>query len=259
MALCALLALYAQGAEPKSPRFSVEFTDPEVASYASVIRADCEEWYPKIASLLFGALDRGDPAEVRLVFKEQPESGYATMNTKSRVWTMHLSSTEAKTPAALDYRAVAIHELTHVVQNHAPVPGSLVWLSEGIADYVTYTYFTKTNAPRLQLDKQGFFTGYTETQPYLFGLQKKRVRPDGEYRPRRVRPGKGYRHGYTVAAAFLLWLETRKSKDIVQKLSVALFERRFRMELFERHCGAKLDTLWREFLAESAAGGRDRY
>jgi hypothetical protein len=202
---------------------------------------------------LFGERKRADQPEVRLLFTDQQEPGYTTLNTKTGIWTLHLNSTEARTPAALDYRAVVIHELTHVVQNHAPVPRPWVWLSEGIADYVTYTHFTKNNDPALRLDKQGYLVGYTEALQYLHGLQRKRIRPDDEHRLRGVKAGKGYQHGYTVTAAFLLWLESRKDRDIVQKLSIALRERRYRPGLFKQHCGTSLDKLWREFLTESLA------
>ncbi len=270
MNLCAgvfVVALFATPILPAaaagSPRFSVEFTDSAVAEYAKGSLAVSEEWFPKIQELLFGTDHSFPYRDIRLVFGEQKLAGVANFNI------VHISSQWVKQPHELDYRAVVIHELTHVVQDYAlrlqcngwrAIPcffqirfsraNAPEWLGEGIADYITYTYFTKTNEPKLRLDKDGYLFGYTDTIPYLYGLQEGKLRPDGALRARKVPAGKGYRHGYTVASAFLLWLETYKDKDIVRKLNIALNQRHYSAMLFQRHCGAPLDTLWREFLAE---------
>jgi hypothetical protein len=56
-----------------------------------------------------------------------------------------------------------------------------------------------------------------------------------------------------VTAAFLLWLETRKDKDIVRKLDVILEQRHYSSRVFKQNCGASLDPLCREFLTQGQA------
>ena len=95
------------------------------------------------------------------------------------------------------------------------------WLVEGIADYVRYKYYEKEL--RLVLDEKS-----------LLKLRKR-----------------GYRQGYGVVARFLLWLEMRKDKDIVRKLNVILEQRRYSAKVFKQICGAPLDKLWQEFMAQA--------
>jgi hypothetical protein len=84
-----------------------------------------------------------------------------------------------------------IHELTHVVQDYTsfscrtggwrvllePLRPFRIWhsqeyrmgwLSDGIADYVTYKYFVKNLQPELRMDANGYLTGYTNSEPHLF-------------------------------------------------------------------------------------------
>ena len=51
--------------------------------------------------------------------------------------------------------------------------------------------------------------------------------------------------------AFLYWLEVRKDKDIVPALNRVLRDGRYSAKLFQEKCGAPLDALWREFVAQS--------
>jgi hypothetical protein len=233
---------------------------PDLAAHAAQSKALCEEWYPKINEILFGADHPLPYGGVEIVFAPQQLAGYTHLNV------IHISSDWLRQPHELDWRAVVIHELAHVNQDYAlhlrcdgwravpcfirirlPEPNRrLEWLGEGIADYVTYTYFTKTNEPRLHLDKNGYLTGYTDSIPYLFGLQRYKVRLGPQ----------GYRHGYTVASAFLLWLERRKDKEIVRRLNVAMNQRHAAAGLFRRYCGAALDELWGEFMAQSMPAAR---
>ena len=61
----------------------------------------------------------------------------------------------------------------------------------------------------------------------------------------------GYLAGYAVTGAFLYWLEVRKDKDIVPFLNRALHDGRYSAKLFQQRRDAPLDTLWREFVAQS--------
>jgi hypothetical protein len=62
-----------------------------------------------------------------------------------------------------------------------------------------------------------------------------------------------YFDGYTATSAFLFWLEARKDKGIVPALNRALRDKQYSAEMFQQHCRASLDALWKEFLAQSMA------
>lgn len=108
-----------------------------------------------------------------------------------------------------DYGMVA-HELTHVVQDYKGK--SEFWITEGIADYVRDRYF----------------------EP---GVRHFKIRPESSYK-----------QGYGIAAAFLMWLETAKNKDVVKKLNEASNNGTYKPEMFTELCGADVDTLWKEFV-----------
>jgi len=113
-----------------------------------------------------------------------------------------------------DYGMV-IHELTHVVQNYGgKVKGEDGWLTEGIADYIRHKYFEKD-------------------------IEKLRVGPRSSYK-----------QGYTIAAAFLFWLETKKDAELVHKLNAALHDGAYTSDFFNKNCGASLEDLWKDFLHE---------
>jgi hypothetical protein len=134
-----------------------------------------------------------------------------------------------------------IHELAHINQEYgnfhirhdrllAPIRPLRIkmsqeyrmnWLVDGIADYVRFAYFEK----KLGIDEKEFT---------------------------RLR-FKGYRKGYGITAAFLLWLEFTKDNDIVRKLDEKLEQRRYTSRIFKRNCGASLDHLWEEFCQDVAA------
>ena len=63
----------------------------------------------------------------------------------------------------------------------------------------------------------------------------------------------GYRHGYTVAAAFLYWLEQNKRPEIVRELNTAMKTRQYHPKLWKKLAGASLDALWKQFLKASAS------
>lgn len=111
-----------------------------------------------------------------------------------------------------DYGMV-VHELTHVVQAYNG--GGEGWLTEGIADYIRHQYFEK----------------------------------DGDQLKKRINPVKSsYHQAYTTAAAFLIWLEENKDKELVHKLNAASHDHTYKKELFVQYCGADVDALWKEFV-----------
>jgi hypothetical protein len=205
--------------------------------YVVPVKALCEEWYPKINAILFG---EGHPLpfkEVQIVFEPTIFMGASADRTEVPAYadqnTIHVNS-DYLTHIPDEYLAMMIHELTHVVQNYnyKAAPDS-VWLVEGIADYVRHKYYEKDIEPRLHLDASGKLTG--------FELDRDKGQFDR----------KGYLGGYTVASAFLFWLEVRKDKNIVPALNKALRDEHYSDAIFQQHCGAPLDGLWQEFMAQS--------
>ena len=242
-------ALFAQGAllGADTSSFNVA-TDislvPGPGAYAASSKLLCEEWYPKINAALFGPDTPLPYKEVKITFEPA-----ITMGTKANPIlvaayahdnTVHINySYVVKTAVDLpkDYAAMFIHELTHVNQHYPTSPNDSWpnhgWMVEGIADYVRHKYFEKDIEPRLHLDSNGELQGF------------ERDRNRGTFER------EGYLGGYTVAGAFLYWLEVRKDKNIVPALNRALREGRYSVDLFEQHCGAPLAALWHEFVLQS--------
>ena len=215
-----------------SPRIRVEIS---TSQYVAPVKALCREWYPKINSVLFGARYPLPFEEVKVVFEPSIRMGTGSDRTEVPAYTsadtIHVNS-DYLTRIPDDYRAMIIHELTHVNQNYKYSPGD-AWLVEGIADYVRHKYYEKDIEPKLHLNGNGTLQG--------FELD----RDKGKF------AGEGYREGYTVTSAFLFWLEVQKDKNIVSSLNKALRLGRYSDAIFQDECGAPLDTLWREFIAQS--------
>ncbi|MBI3878682.1 MAG: DUF4157 domain-containing protein [Verrucomicrobia bacterium] len=121
-------------------------------------------------------------------------------------------SAEWVTRKATNDYGMVIHELTHIVQDYHG--RGLGWLTEGIADYVRHRHFES-------------------------GAWKPVINPEKD----------SYKQGYKSAAAFLMWLEGTKDKDIVRKLNTASRENKATPALFHELLGKELDELWSEFAA----------
>ena len=243
-----LLLLAGTGASGQSPRVKVETADATLATAGRQLIPLCETWYPKIVGLLYAPNQvPPPPAEIVIEFKhfDDPKVGGYTQNA-----VIQLNAAEALHPQPIPIEGVVIHELTHVVQGVQVGPQ---WLYEGIADYIAYTHYLRTNEPYLRLDANGRLHGYDESKPYLYSLQQKNIRPNGAYAARRIPAGKGYRHGYVITAAFLYWLEKNKRPEIVRELNTAMKNRQYNPKLWNKLAGASLDALWKEFLKDSAS------
>jgi len=211
-------------------RVQVQVQDAKGKEFAEPGKALCEEWYPKINAALFGQ-DRPLPfTEIRVIFEPSISQGTWLWRTVIPAYTdgniIHVNSEYVATlhkQAPADYAGMLIHELTHVNQHYGNT-GDAGWLVEGIADYVRHKYFEKDIEPRVDLEP-GWNKGKFATQGYL--------------------------EGYTTTGAFLFWLEVRKDKDLMPILNRALRDGRYSAKLFQERCGAPLDALWREFVAQS--------
>jgi len=108
---------------------------------------------------------------------------------------------------------VVTHEVMHIVQDYRyDGPG---WLTEGIADYVRYSYGVNNLKSRWTL-------------------------PD-------YRPGQSYTNAYRITARFLLWVEKNKTKQIVDRLDAALRNGSYRPGLWKELTGRSVDELWQEY------------
>ena len=225
---------------------------PDAAPYAESAKALCQEWYPKINAVLYGKDHPLPFAELQILFagtvvaangSEQKEVPAASNGNKIWVSSNHCNSYYPQSNPVRwprGFQAMMIHELTHVNQAYGEYPISASWVNEGIADYVRHKYFEKDLEPKLRLDTAGNLTGYSAEDNQLFNLEMTRAKLDQ----------KGYLQSYLVAAAFFLWLEERKDKDIIRKLNLAMHEGRYSDGLFRQYFGSSLDALWQEFFLQ---------
>ncbi len=175
-------------------RIAIDFSAaPECEAFATKAQAIAEEWYPKINTILFGQEHSLPVPLVHLIF--EPMKGVAFASGDK----IHISAEWVTKKAPTDFGMV-VHELTHIVQayhNGNKVDG---WVTEGIADYIRHQHFEK----------------------------------DPEVITKRINPARSsYTDSYTTAAAFLIWIEAKKSRDFVPKLNVACQEGRYSVALFK--------------------------
>lgn len=236
-AICAAaLSSAASGAEESKVHVFVDVSyAPEAGDTALKSTALVMEWYPKINEILFGA-DHPLPFDVVTIsFVPDLEGPAATSGN-----TIRVSSKTIKVMKD-DWRAMVIHELTHVVQNYPSGNIQAGWLVEGIADYVRHKCFEKDIRDTLRLTSAGVLTGYSLAQPFNHRLELEGVNLNEQ----------GYLKSYTVASTFLFWLESHKDKDIVRKLNLAMNKGEYVPDLFAQNLGKPLDDLWAEFVIAS--------
>jgi hypothetical protein len=109
---------------------------------------------------------------------------------------------------------VVTHEVMHIVQDYRfdNEPG---WITEGIADYVRYTYGVNNAKAAWSL-------------------------PD-------YRPVQSYTNAYRVTARFLLWIEKNKTPRIVDTLDAAMRNGSYAPKLWVTLTGSTVDELWKQY------------
>lgn len=112
---------------------------------------------------------------------------------------------------------VITHEAMHIVQAYN-FQAETLWLSEGIADYVRYTYGVNNK-------KAGW-----SLPPY--------------------RAGQSYHNSYRISARFLVWLEQRKRRNLVNKLDKAMRKGTYTADMWVKLTGKNVDELWSEYIAD---------
>jgi hypothetical protein len=238
-ALSLLLPLFAYATDQTDVAVSVDVSQaPQAQKFANVAVPLFQQWYPQINTILYDAEHPLPYPALQLVF--EPALAYQGAVAYAAGDTVHVSSTIIAHMQD-SYQAMLIHELTHVVQHYPAYGADASWVVEGIADYIRHKYFEKDIQPFLQMNADGRLCGYAKTEPYYYGLQRAGVRLNQA----------GYRQSYTVASAFLYWLELNKDKNIVRTLNQALSEDKYSEQIFMDQTKLSLDSLWLEFLTIS--------
>ena len=119
-----------------------------------------------------------------------------------------------------DFGMVA-HELVHIIQSYPRRTGP-GWITEGIADYIRHAHYE----PEVPLP---------------------RINPD------RAK----YTDSYKTTAGFFIWIEKNYDAEFVKKLNIAMRERTYSDDIFEKHSGKSLDDLWNEY-ADTFRRNRER-
>jgi len=226
------------GSEPASFQVRVDASQvPSAEPYVELTRNLVTEWYPKINALLFGKDYPLALKEVQVIF--EPKSyvvigsgrvevpAHEEEDVPRSIGRIHVNFSYLER-VKYPYQGTLIHELTHVNQQYKNYPD---WLNEGMADYVRHAYFERDiEAKLLPLDGYHF---------------------DGKQIDLAKFRKEGYLFGYTIAAPFLFWLEQRKDPGLIIALNRALRDGRYSPDIFQQRCGASLDALWSEFVAQS--------
>ncbi|MFC6997085.1 basic secretory protein-like protein [Rufibacter roseus] len=114
---------------------------------------------------------------------------------------------------------VVTHEAFHLVQayRNGAGPG---WLTEGITDYVRYTY---------GVDNAG---GGWSLTPF--------------------KPEHHYTNSYRITGRFLVWLEKNRNPTIVDSLDAALRNQKYSPEIWMKLTGNTVDELWQQYAMNPA-------
>ena len=211
---------------------------PDAGDFAVKTNALLVQWAPKINEALYDSSHPLPFPLIVVVFEPTlPVKGAPALATGNQLlvdsnYIHHMPD---------DYRAMMIHELTHIIQHYPTITETNRWLVEGIADYVRHKLYERDIQPTLRLNDGGRLVGYTTADPFFYNLQVSGV----------DLTARGYMHAYTVASNFLFWLEKTKDGQIVHRLNLALAQGQYSPDLFRQYCGKSLDDLWGEFVAQS--------
>ena len=111
------------------------------------------------------------------------------------------------------------HELMHVVQSYPN--GQPVWLVEGIADYVRWKYGRDNAGANWNLPN------FDRTQRFT--------------------------DSYAVTARFLVWLERKVNRNIVNRLDRALRGDQYQNgQIWKQITGKSIDQLWSDYASKSS-------
>lgn len=112
---------------------------------------------------------------------------------------------------------VVTHEVMHIVQAYGSNGGPW-WITEGIADYVRFTYGVDNAGAKWALP------GY--------------------------KAGQSYDQGYRVTASFFVWLEKRGKGGTIKLLDRAMRTHTYSHDFWKAQTGKSLPELWSEYAAQ---------
>lgn len=113
---------------------------------------------------------------------------------------------------------VVTHEVMHIVQAYGSNSGPW-WITEGIADFVRYTYGVDNEGAKWALP------GY--------------------------KPGQSFDQGYRVTASFFAWIEKRGKGGIIKLLDHKMRNHTYSQDFWQVATGKTLPELWTEYSAQS--------
>ncbi|TGD80904.1 secretory protein [Hymenobacter wooponensis] len=113
---------------------------------------------------------------------------------------------------------VVTHEVMHVVQAYPP--NSVGWLTEGIADYVRYTYGVNNVKANWTLP------AYKE--------------------------GQSYTNSYRITARFFVWLEKNVRSTLINELDNAARTHTYTPDIWKQKTGKTVDELWAAYAQNPA-------
>jgi hypothetical protein len=261
----ALLGLALGGLHGSAAEFTVRVDISKAANLTPLVEpteALVREWYPKLNALLYGPEHALPFNEVVVYAPTLKSEVQGSVVLKATTFTNTIAMpADLLEGANWDFRPLLRHELAHVCQHYhrrlrcsgifglscfiytrfTDTNPGLKWLTEGIAEFALQKFYLKNLEPCLHVDRNGLLNRYDDSRQQLVGLEQKKVQLER----------RGYIHGYQVAAAFLLWIEERKSPDIIRRLNAELEHGRARASVFRKLLGEDVNTLWEEFLADS--------
>ena len=112
---------------------------------------------------------------------------------------------------------VVTHEVMHIVQAYGGNSGPW-WITEGIADYVRFTFGVDNTGAKWALP--GYKTGQT------------------------------YDQGYRVTAGFFVWLDKRGKGGSIKLLDSAMRNHAYNDDFWKAQTGKSLQELWAEYSAQ---------
>lgn len=163
----------------------------------------------KVYPVLVEAYNLKAPKQVSFVIDPDYDGVAATSDDRVVFSSKYMTSH----PGDID---VVTHEVMHIVQNYGDESGMPGWLTEGIADYVRYTYGVDN-------------TGAGWSLPSLTKAHN-------------------YQDSYRISARFLVWLEHSGYNGIVTKLDRAGREKTYNNgAIWTKITGKTVDKLWVEY------------
>ncbi|UJR13659.1 hypothetical protein I4U23_000671 [Adineta vaga] len=173
------------------------------------------ELYFDIYPQLVNRFNRNAPRSIYVFIDGKSERSFWGRAVDSK---MIINAYRLRNPRSFSrYYDIFLHELAHLVQQYTTQNlADVIWLGEGLADYVRYTYGNNN------LDPNWSMIEYNHTQ--------------------------NYDDSYKVTARFLIWLEHRYNSSIIDKLDQGLREVTYKQNItWKELTGKSVEQLWKDY------------